>query len=705
MLFIACAASIGAQPESEEDQEPAITLGDLLAEMIDLRKLAEFPDPPYETIQFSSYDRRSTAPGAAGWFANNDGFGDAPIPGFEQVLVEPVDFGAGRYLMLDVQGPGALVRTWSAQHHATPEVLEVYLDDHKTPLFKGEMWRFFYHRSLPRGAMNEELAEGFTQRDANYFPIPFNKRLRITWTGPLDQSHFHHVNVRKYQAGARVKTFSAEDLKTYRKQIEEVRTILLGEDDFHEPGEAARNEIEWDVALEAGESADLFDTDQTGAIDQITLKIDAEDTWRALRQVILRGFFDDADRSQIESPAGDFFGSGPGIAPFATLPMTVTPDGEMTCRFVMPFEHHAVFRIENWSEQTVRCTGRVSFGPPVSDQDEPMHFHAKWRVNHQLAAGNGADTQDIPFLSTGGRGVYVGTAIMLHNATDVVSGLGSWWGEGDEKIWVDGADFPTWFGTGSEDYFNYSWSANRLFDQAYCAQPLSTGPASRGFIANNRFHVIDAIPFRSRLAFCMELLHHSRATDFSYARIAYYYATPQTVDDHIRITAADVRQGVDHPMGWEPTALGRDENTIFMQAEDLIAPGQEGLEIVSDPMWSGGELVRFVPESEGDAALFRFKVDEAGHYQISGTFAVTPRSGLVSLVVDDQERGGPVDLYTPHLTMLRNMSFPGRYLEPGSHTIKLVCHGKNENSGGMEIGVDFFWVSLRSSQAPLGGDP
>jgi hypothetical protein len=32
-----------------------------------------------------------------------------------------------------------------------------------------------------------------------------------------------------------------------------------------------------------------------------------------------------------------------------------------------------------------------------------------------------------------------------------------WWGEGDEKIWVDGEAFPSIFGTGTEDYYAYSW--------------------------------------------------------------------------------------------------------------------------------------------------------------------------------------------------------------------------------------------------------
>ena len=49
-----------------------VTLDDLLQQMTDLSKLAEYPDPPYVAKQFSSYDRASEAPGKESWFANAD---------------------------------------------------------------------------------------------------------------------------------------------------------------------------------------------------------------------------------------------------------------------------------------------------------------------------------------------------------------------------------------------------------------------------------------------------------------------------------------------------------------------------------------------------------------------------------------------------------------------------------------------------------
>ncbi|MCA9450303.1 MAG: hypothetical protein KC931_24485, partial [Candidatus Omnitrophica bacterium] len=53
----------------------AVTFESLLSEMTQLESLAKYPDPPYKTVQFSSTDRRSTAPYAPEWYANSDGFG------------------------------------------------------------------------------------------------------------------------------------------------------------------------------------------------------------------------------------------------------------------------------------------------------------------------------------------------------------------------------------------------------------------------------------------------------------------------------------------------------------------------------------------------------------------------------------------------------------------------------------------------------
>jgi hypothetical protein len=104
---------------------PEGTTGTVLQQMTDLEGLARWPVPAYRTIQFSSYDRRSTTSEAPGWFSNADGFGGEPIPAFLKVLRPPSGDGPGLYLLADVEGPGVIVRGWSA---GMDGVLKVWLD-------------------------------------------------------------------------------------------------------------------------------------------------------------------------------------------------------------------------------------------------------------------------------------------------------------------------------------------------------------------------------------------------------------------------------------------------------------------------------------------------------------------------------------------------------------------------------------------------
>ena len=97
-------------------------MASLLDDMTNLAAMAEFPNPPYVTKQFSSYDRASTTPAdPKTWFANND-CGN-------YLRIEDRD-GRKEHVMADMQGPGAIVRIWSPNPGGT---LRIYLDGKETP--------------------------------------------------------------------------------------------------------------------------------------------------------------------------------------------------------------------------------------------------------------------------------------------------------------------------------------------------------------------------------------------------------------------------------------------------------------------------------------------------------------------------------------------------------------------------------------------
>ena len=255
-----------------------ITTGDLVREMTDLSVLAESPDPPYKTTQFSSYDRTSVAPYAPGWYANSDGFGREPTPNFLGVLDEPHEEGVGRYLMVDVQGPGALVRCWTAAINGD---VRLYLDDSDEPLYEGSaaafLGRTYSELAMKAGVIAQPIDEGFRQAQSCYFPILFARSCRIEWVGKVQEIHFYQVEARHYPPGTEVQTFTLDDLTTYADWIEEALAVMRRPDERWEPTDPTVREVAGDQRVEPGERKELLKVDGSGAIQTFSVKAQADD--------------------------------------------------------------------------------------------------------------------------------------------------------------------------------------------------------------------------------------------------------------------------------------------------------------------------------------------------------------------------------------------------------------------------------------------
>ena len=677
-----------------------ITTGSLIEEMVDLHRLASFPEPAYRTVQFSSFDHRSTVPGGPGWFANADGFGGEPVPNFEAVLEEPEGDAPGRYLMCDVDGPGAIVRCWTA---AIAGSIRVYLDGAEAPVYDGPAEDFLrrpFDVFARQVGLDPAVFDGtFNQQNAAYCPMPFAERCRIEWIGRIKEIHFYQVGIRLYEPGAETATFRPQDLVTYREAIGRVASVLSAPGVQWRYAESDAEIVPIEVTVPAGEKRELLVMDRGScAIERLTLRVRAGDADRALRQTILSVKCDGWPHGQVESPIGDFFGAAPGINPFDSVPLTVEADGVMTCRFVMPCRDSIRIEAEARGDEPVTITGSVRVIPWVWDDERSMHFRARWRVDHGLTADPKA-VRDIPFLVANGKGRYVGTASILMNPTAVPTPWGGWWGEGDEKIFVDGDLTPSTFGTGSEDYFNYAWSIPDIFGWAYCGQPRNDGPGNRGFVTNHRWHVVDSLPFRRRLSFFMELYSHGRVAGFSYARLSYHYARPGTFDDHMAITDDDVRALV-LPENWRPEAGLGARNSTFYEPEVVLkgAVGPPYVEFAEGNLYSAGRLMVWRPVRIGQTLAFVVPIAESGKYSVDLCAAKTDQGGTFRAVLrrsgssgDETVLHDEVDLCAPGRHMLRRISAEPVELEAGEYELVLEC----AREAGKTIGVDFVWVQRR----------
>lgn len=632
-----------------------ISLAALLPEMTDLQRMAEFPSPAYTCRQFSSYDRASTsAAGGGSWFANGDA---------GQYVRKEVNQGRAENVMMDAQGPGAIVRIWSADPKGT---IRFYLDGAATPTFAAP-WKDLLGGKV--AGLPAPLA-GVRARGWNlYLPMPYATSCKVT----IDEGgSYYHINYRTYPAGTAVTSFEPGQIAANAAALAAVAGRLA------EPGKlnalpAGATTIPFDLTLAPGATATLGSLTGAQALRLVRLDwkpgTDAEEP--ALRSTTI-GMEFDGERTVL-APLGDFFGAAPGINAYESLPFTVTSDGRMECRWVMPFQRSALITVTNHGKMAVPLSGALAAAPYAWGADS-MLFHAKWRISHDL---NTNPRTDWNYLTATGRGVFAGASFAIDNPNR------QWWGEGDEKVYVDGEKFPSTFGTGTEDYFGYAWCDNARFTHAYHAQPRCDGPANFGRSSVNRFHLLDRIPFTRDIRFDMEIWHWKPCI-INAAETSYWYARPGATDGFKAPSVDDLtlRPKPELKEAKVPGAIEGEGMRVIEKAGD---PGQQDWEGTSGGYqlwWRGGR--------SGDRLVLGFKAPRAGTYRIVGRFLKAADYGIASVAINDQKAGAPIDLYHDKPVLTEELPLGTATLTEGENRLTITITGANDKADKKHmVGLDY----------------
>jgi hypothetical protein len=273
-------------------------------------------------------------------------------------------------------------------------------------------------------------------------------------------------------------------------------------------------------------------------------------------------------------------------------------------------------------------------------------------------------------LRTAGRGRFVG--VMLH----VWNPRGGWWGEGDEKFFIDGEKFPSTIGTGSEDYFGYAWCCPQRFVNAYHNQPHNDG-GNRGHVCVNRWHITDNVPFLASFEGCIEK-YYPNSKPTLYAAVAYWYLAPGGADDYPPLPVEDRTGYYTPPPDTRLKGALEGEGLKVLECtgggaapQDMDGFGQG---------WSGDVHLWWTLGKPGSRLTLAVPVKEDGRYKLIVALTKARDYGIVQLLLDGAKLGDPVDLYNPDVVPSGPLDLGVHELSKGEHKLTLEIVGANEKA-------------------------
>ena len=620
-----------------------VTVDSLLHDLYDLSSLPILDDS--RCRQFSSYDRTGANSDAGNYLSEKD----------------------GNALLAEMKGPGAIVRIWSANPSGR---LKIYLDDQPQPAIDMPFAELFSDAAYQ--PLRTPSSGGFV----SYFPIPYQGSCRVV----VEQGDgfYYHVTYQTYGPNAQVQTYTKTLTSTGKRELANVlaawRSLPTASPSAspNALGPVAKmNSSNLRYTIPSGRKKSVFEAKGPASIDSLHLALTGSQ--RALKQSVIRIYWDDEKSPSVEAPICDFFGCGFGYVKFASLALGMQDDG-CYCRFPMPFAESARIEVENGSSADVGLSLDVSWRQLGSLNPAAGYFHAKW--NHEFTK------QGVPYtiLSAKGRGRFVGDNLSMQGGD---GGLGFL--EGDELIYVDGEKTPSFNGTGTEDYFNSGWYfSGGLNAMALNGDIVRSDQEKR--VSAYRMQIPDYVSFDKELKVRIEHGGMNDYPDAEYSSVAYFYQVEPHTDFFRMPRAKDLEYprlvapgmpSVNEVEKLGPTASGgKLSRTSWAKLTDV---------------WRGSDVVVLTPEKPGASLSFNLRADMRDRYAIAGLMVDGPEFGASQLLVDGKPIGDP---YVAKKGAATSPSGPVNLgvcvLDRGRHRFTLQAVGQ---SG--KIGIDGIRIDAR----------
>jgi hypothetical protein len=633
--------------------QEALTYKDLVLRLIGLEQLAVLPAPGEKCAQWSSWDRNSRYDEETGkyvdWGANNDGPNFIRQEGQEVVLAE-------------MEGPGCIWRIWSAL--AEKGRVKIYLDGSTEPAvdlpfvdyFRGDTEPFNYP------TLSYNLATLGCRGQNLYFPIPYQKSCKIV--AQEGWGRYYQFVYTTFPQGTTVPTFNAALAAEHADALQKVDRFFadsLGTDPAgRRDGQRAESGT---VRIAPGERVQL-EFEGPRAITAIRGMMgfeDRGDEMAALRKLLLKITWDGQPEPAVCCPLGDFCGTAPGVNLYRSLVTGMTENGGYAYWY-MPFKESAAIELQSEDEVPRELQFEIMHAPLDRPFEGLGHFHCKWhRDVHTLPDDRWPDWT---MLKTEGRGRFCG--VMLH----VWDPRPGWWGEGDEKFFVDGEKYPSTFGTGSEDYFGYAWCHPGLFQRPFHCQTMTQN--NQGHQSILRWQIADNVPFQVSFEGCIEKYHRTEEWGTQYACTACWYLSPGGVDPYEPVPVAQRHDYYVKP----PLAAGG----FRVLGEPNGHVRTQGMQGFDKGTWKNNDHLWWTGAKPGDKLEVAVPVKKSGTYKVSVVLTKARDYGIVQLYLDGKKAGEPIDLYNPDVINTDPIPIGTHTLSEGEHQLGVEIVGANEKA-------------------------
>lgn len=408
------------------------------------------------------------------------------------------------------------------------------------------------------------------------------------------------------------------------------------------------------------------------------------------QEMLLRIYWDGNPKPAVEAPVGDFFANAFGKrSSVISLPVIVEDADSYNCFWQMPFHKSARVEIVNQSDKAINLLYyNIDWIKKKSLPRDTPYFYAQYRQEYPAVHG-----RDYTILETTGKGHYVGTVLSVRTRSPM------WFGEGDEKIYVDGEEHPSIWGTGTEDYFLSAWGLQKTSTPYFGTPYFDQWGIVGGHTSAYRWHINDPIVFEKGIKVTIEHFgwispdenpqgktNSWNEREDDYSSVAFWYQTgPSTFAERAPANRA-------LPSLERVTAYARDFTGAEFHGRGTVTTQQLDL-------YDGPQLLYKPDDGESPPNVFLGR--------ISIPFTVTKKEPLRLLLnmttsydfgqyqayltgPGDKEGvklGGPMDFYSKSIEN-REFHLLDFWPEPGKYTLTLICVGKNIASSGTLLGIE-----------------